>query len=184
MKLASVQGITQVSTSSVEQTERELAELIVKFRGGESAHDPGVALAARDAAELAHENGAGLVAVVSHPQSDPGVLVSMLVHSDLPFGADAATEVRHYLEDSAGPDIREVTESRTERGYPVVIAERILMSDVLRNGPPSGCQLQAVVIDPLSARLAVFTLHSATGRGWLELATVLGELVSSVDFAG
>ena len=77
-----------------------------------------------------------------------------------------------------GPDIREVTESRTERGYPVVLAERILMD----GSPPSGCQLQAVVIDPSGRRMAVFTLHSTTGRGWLELAAVLGQLVSSVDF--
>ena len=49
-------------------------------------------------------------------------------------------------------------------------------------GPSAGCQLQAVVIDPAGKRMAVFTLHSTTGRGWLELAGVLGQLVSSVDF--
>jgi hypothetical protein len=177
VKLASVAGITPVSMRSPADTERELAELIVKTRGGESAHDPGIALAAHDAAQLAHENAAGLVAVVDHPRSDPAVLVGMVVHADLPFGADAVEEVRTFLEASAGADIHEITESRTERGYPVLIAERIVMSD-----PPSGCQLQAVVVAPAGGRLAVFTLHSLTGRGWLELAAVLGELLSSVSF--
>ncbi len=149
MKLAAIPGITPVSTHSVESTERELTKLIIEARGAESVHDPGIAIAARDAAELAHGNGASLVAVVEH----------------------------QYLEDAAGAEIREVTEARTERGYPVVIAERILVSN-----PPSGCQLQAVVLDSSGRRLAVFTLHSMTGRGWLELATLLGRLVSTVDF--
>jgi hypothetical protein len=173
-----------VSLQSVEHTERELTELIIDARGGEAAHDPGIALAARDAAELAHQNGAGLVAVVEHPDADPAVLVGMVVTADAPLGPDAAAELRHYLEDSGGPDIREVTEARTNRGYPVLIAERILISDPLRTGPPTGCQLQAVVLDPNGRSMAVFTLHSITGRGWLELATVLGQLVSTVDFRG
>ncbi|HEU5469719.1 MAG TPA: hypothetical protein VFV67_03630 [Actinophytocola sp.] len=181
MKLAAVKGITPVSTQSVEHTERELARLIIDARGGEAAHDPGVALAARDAAELAHENGAGLVAVVEHPDADPAVLVGMVVAADAPLGPDAADELRHYLEDG-GTDIREVTEARTERGYPVVIAERILVTDPLRTGPPTGCQLQAVVIDPGGRSVAVFTLHSLTGRGWLDLAALLGNLLSTVDF--
>jgi len=179
VKLAAIPGITPVSMRSVDGTAQELTELVVSVRGAESAHDPGVALAARDAAEMAHANGAGLVAVVEHAQADPGILVGMVVTADAPLGPEAATELRAYLEDAGGSDIREVTESRTERGYPVVIAERLLLP-----GPPTaGCQLQAVVVDPAGRRMGVFTLHSTTGRGWLELATVLGQLVSSVDFS-
>ena len=177
MKLAAIPGITPVSTHSVESTERELTKLIIEARGAESVHDPGIAIAARDAAELAHGNGASLVAVVEHPSADPAVLIGMIVTVDVPLGSSAAEELRQYLEDAAGAEIREVTEARTERGYPVVIAERILVSN-----PPSGCQLQAVVLDSSGRRLAVFTLHSMTGRGWLELATLLGRLVSTVDF--
>jgi hypothetical protein len=182
VKLAAVTGITPVSTHSIESTELELTKLIIEARGGESAHDPGIALAARDAAELAHANGASLVAMVEHPNADPAVLVGMIVAVDAPLGAGAADELRRFLEDAGGPDLREVTEARTERGYPVVIAERILVDSPLRTGPPSGCQLQTVVLDPSGRRLAVFTLHSVTGRGWLDLATLLGRLVSTVDF--
>ncbi len=180
MKLAAIPGITPVTMQSVEATADALSELVVSVRGPESAHDPGVALAARDAAEMAHENGAGLVAVVTHAQADPAILVGMVVTADAPLGPDAAEELARYLGDGDDSDIREVTTSQTSRGYPVVIAERLLLS-----GPPTaGAQLQAVVVDPSGRRMAVFTLHSTTGRGWLELATVLGQLVSSVDFAG
>jgi hypothetical protein len=182
VKLAAVKGVRPVSTRSVEDTARELTKLILEARGVDSAHDPGVALAAQDAAEMAHDNGAKLVAVVEHPDADPGVLVGMVVQSDGPLGPDSADELRAYLEDGGGADIREVTEASTERGYPVVIAERILLTDPLRTGPPTGCQLQAVVIEPGGRTLAVFTLHSVTGRGWLELAGVLGALLSTVDF--
>lgn len=182
MRLAAVQGITPVSTRSVESTELELTKLIIQARGERSAHDPGIALAAQEAAELAHRNGASLVAVVEHPNADPAVLVGMIVTLDVPLGADAADELRSFLEQAGGSDIREVTEARTDRGYPVVIAERILVDNPLRSGPPSGCQLQTVVLDPSGRRLAVFTLHSMTGRGWLDLATLLGQLVSTVDF--
>lgn len=178
MRLAAIPGVTPVPVGSVEATERALTDLMIEVRGGDSAHDPGVALAARDAAELAHANGAGLVAVVAHPNADPAVLVGMVVTAGNPLGAGAADELAAYLSESGGADLREVTQSRTERGYPVVLAERLLMT----GSPPSGCQLQAVVIDPSGRRLAVFTLHSTTGRGWLELAAVLGQLVSSVDF--
>lgn len=183
MRLASVPGVTPVPMESVDGTTEALTDLIVGVRGAESAHDPGIALAARDAAELAHGNGAGLVAMVEHTGADPAILVAMVVTADAPLGPDAAAELRHYLEDAGGADIREVTESRTERGYPVVIAERLLVESPATAGPPSGCQLQAVVIDPNGRRMAVFTLHSTTGRGWLELATVLGQLVSTVDFS-
>lgn len=182
MKLAALPGITPVPMQSVDGTTQALTSLIVSVRGAESAHDPGIALAARDAAELAHGNGAGLVAVVGHQHADPAILVGMVVTADVPLDADAAADLRYYLEDAGGADIREVTESKTERGYPVVIAERILVDGPSATAPTAGCQLQAVVIDPTGRRMAVFTLHSTTGRGWLELATVLGQLVSSVDF--
>lgn len=181
MKIAAINGINPVSTQSAEDTERELVKRIVEARGPESAHDPGVALAARDAAELAHDNGADLVAVVEHPNADPGVLIGMLVTADAPFGKDAPAELRRYLEDSASPEIREVTEARTERGYPVIIAERILVDSPLRTGPPTGCQLQAIILDT-NRTLAIFTLHSPTGRGWLDLATLFGRMVATVTF--
>lgn len=178
MKLAAVPGVTPVPMGSVAGTAAALTELVVSVRGPESAHDPGIALAAQDAAEMAHANGAGLVAVVTHADADPAILVGMVVASDVPLGQDAAAELATYL-GAGSADIQEVTTSRTGRGYDVVIAERLLMS-----GPPTaGAQLQAVVLDPAGRRMAVFTLHSTTGRGWLELATVLGQLVSSVDFA-
>jgi len=166
VKLAAVPGLTPVPTQSVEATAAALTELIVKARGPESAHDPGVALAAQDAAELAHENGPGLVAVLTHAAADPAILVANVVTSDVPV----ADLHRHLVDED---DIHEVTTSETTRGYPVVIAERLLMS---------GAQLQTVVVAPAGHHMAVFTLHSPTGRGWLELAAVLGRLVSSVDF--
>jgi hypothetical protein len=169
VKLAAVPGLTPVPTQSVEATADALTALIVSARGPESAHDPGVAQAARDAAELAHENDAGLVAVVTHAEADPAILVGSVVTTDAPV---AAPDLSHHLVDAA--DIHEVTTSQTERGYPVVIAERLLMS---------GAQLQAVVLAPAGRRMAVFTLHSTTGRGWLELAATLGQLVTSVDFS-
>lgn len=183
MRLAAIPGVTPVAMESVDGTTRALTDLIIGVRGSEAAHDPGIALAARDAAELAHGNGAGLVAMVEQQGADPGILVGMVVTADAPLGPDAAAELRYYLEDAGGGDIREVTESRTGRGYPVVIAERLLVDGPSSSAPPSGCQLQAVVIDPSGRKLAVFTLHSTTGRGWLELATVLGQLVSTVDFS-
>lgn len=183
MKLAAIPGITPVPMRSVDATAAALTDLLVSVRGRESAHDPGVALAARDAAELAHDNGAGLVAVVAHADADPAILVGMVVTADSPLDEDAAAELAHHLSDGSvdgtEQDIREVTMSATTRGYPVVIAERILLSAA----PSAGAQLQAVVVEPAGRRMAVFTLHSTTGRGWLELATVLGQLVSSVDFA-
>ncbi len=177
MRLAAISGVTPVPMDSVDRTADALTDLLVGVRGPESAHDPGVAMAARDAAELAHANGAGLVAVVSHQDADPAILTALVVTAPSPLGEDAAAELRQYLTEAGGADLREVTESTTERGYPVVIAERILV-----DGTPAGCQLQAVVIDASGRRMAVFTLHSTTGRGWLELATTLGRLVSSVDF--
>ncbi|PPK64494.1 hypothetical protein V5P93_007056 [Actinokineospora auranticolor] len=178
MKLAGVDGIVPVSLCSVDDTAAELAALMVARRGPESAHDPGVGQAAREAAELAHAEGAGLVAVATHPDADPAVLVAVVSTSDQPHGSTTADALRRHLA-AAGPDILDVTESRTERGHPVVIAERLAAADT---GRAPGCQLQAIVIEPDGRRLAVFTLHSTTGRGWLELAVLLGKLVSSVDF--
>jgi hypothetical protein len=166
VKLAAVPGLTPVPTHSVEATAEALAALMVQARGGEAAHDPGVALAARDAAELAHENGPGLVAVLTHAEADPAIVVGNVVTADVPV-----EDLHRHLVDE--DDIHEVTASETIRGYPVVIAERVLMS---------GAQLQAVVVAPAGRRMAVFTMHSRTGRGWLELAAILGQLVSSVDF--
>ncbi|GLZ38327.1 hypothetical protein [Actinokineospora sp. NBRC 105648] len=178
MKLAAVDGVTPVSLRSPEDTARELVALMVAARGPESAHDPGLGHAARDAAELAHRDGAGLVALLTHPDADPAVLVAAVVVTDT--APASAAELRGHLAES-GPDIQDVTESRTERGHPVVIAERITTADP---GQVPGCRLQAVVIDPDGRRLAVFTLHSPTGRGWLELAGILGRLVASVAFPG
>jgi hypothetical protein len=172
VKLAAVPGVSPVSMQSPEHTTRALLELIVAARGAEAARDPGMALAAGDAAELAHATGAGLVALVEHPNADPGVLVGTVVTSDLPPGPDPAGALARRLDD--GAEVREVTVAGTARGYPVVIAERL---------PQTGAQLQAVVLDPAGRRMAVFTLHSPTGRGWLELSGVLGELVGSVDFS-
>jgi hypothetical protein len=169
VKLAAVPGLTPVPTQSIAATADALTSLIVSARGPEAAHDPGIALAARDAAELAHENGAGLVAVVTHAEADPAILVGSVVTADAPVAAPDLC--RHLVDDG---DIHEVTTSQTERGYPVVIAERLLMA---------GAQLQTVVLAPSGRRMAVFTLHSTTGRGWLELAALLGQLVTSVDFS-
>jgi len=167
-----VPGLTPVPVGPVDRTERALTDLMIGLRGQDAAHDPGIALAARDAAELAAESGAGLVAVLAHADADPGVLVGLVATADNPLG-DTADEELAALLAGGGTDVMDVTRSRTERGYPVVLAERLLLS---------GCQLQAVVVEPSGRRLAVFTLHSATGRGWLELAATLGRLVSSVDF--
>jgi hypothetical protein len=41
-----------------------------------------------------------------------------------------------------------------------------------------------VVFDRASRRIAVFVLHSPTGRGWLELAGVAGQLVTGIEFTG
>jgi len=78
--------------------------------------------------------------------------------------------------------VREVVEGHSPLGYPVVFAERVVTEAQLRAGEPFDCQLQAAVTDPAGGRMAVFTLSSSTGRGWLELSGVFGRLVASVDF--
>ena len=165
MKLGSVPGITSVSLRSLEQTTAELRKLITRLR----KPDPALEAAAVQAAELAHEHAAVLLALVEHPAADPGLLVGGV----LPAPTANAAELRCFLADAAGPGIREVTQAETARGYPVVLTERIL---------PGGAQLQAVVLDRAGARAALFTLHSPSGRGWPDLAAVAGRLVTSVDF--
>ena len=169
MKLGSVPGVTSVSLRSVEQTTTELRKLLARLR----ENDPTLEAAAVQAAELAHEHAAVLVALVEHPAADPGILVGRVVPVDRAVTTENAAELRYFLADAGGPGIREVTQAETARGYPVVITERILLS---------GAQLQAVVLDRAGARAAVFTLHSPSGRGWLELAAVAGRFVTSVDF--
>ncbi|HYS35354.1 MAG TPA: hypothetical protein VEO01_06905 [Pseudonocardiaceae bacterium] len=164
MKVDLVAGITPVSVGSVEQTAHELTELIIACRGA----DPDAAGSARAVAEIAHRSSASLVAVVRHPAADPALLFGVLV------AGNAFPE--------SGSDIREVVEGRSPLGYPVVFAERVVTEAQLRAGEPFDCQLQAVVTDPAGGRLAVFTLSSSTGRGWLELSGVFGRLVASVDF--
>ncbi|WP_245573948.1 hypothetical protein [Amycolatopsis nigrescens] len=159
----------------MERTTAELTELLGRLRGADAARDPGLELAAVEAAELAHQHRAGLVAVAEHVAADPAILVAAVVAVDRPMDLEAAAELRYHLGD--GPDIREVTEARTATGYPVVVAERILVT-----GRSTGAQLQAVVVDPGAPRIAVFTLHSPTGRGWLELSGLVGTLVAGVEF--
>lgn len=167
MKVELVAGITPVSVGSVEQTAHELTELIAACRGA----DPDAAASARAVAEIAHRSSASLVAVVRHPAADPALLLGVLV-------AGSA----NGIVPEAGSDIREVVEGRSPLGYPVVFAERVVTEAQLRAGEPFDCQLQAVVADPAGQRMAVFTLSSSTGRGWLELSGVFGRLVASVDF--
>jgi len=167
---------------TVDETSAELLAVLRRLRGPDAGRDPALPAAALQAAELAHRHGAGLVAVVEHAAADPAILIAGVVPVRQPMDVSAAAELRFFLADAGGPDIREITEATTARGYPVVIAERIMVTDRLRTGPPSGAQLQAVVLDPDRPRIAVFTLHSLTGRGWLELAGVAGQLVAGVDF--
>ncbi|WP_018686570.1 hypothetical protein [Actinokineospora enzanensis] len=175
MRLAAVEGVTPVSLRSVEDTALELGTLMIAARGPEAVHDPGVAQAAQEAAELAHASGAGLLAAVTHPDADPAILTVVLTQATAPNGSTTAAALGQELRTARGPDIHDVTESHTERGYPVVIAERI-------SARAPGCQLQATVIEPDGRRLAIFTLHSTTGRGWLELAAQLGKLIFTIDF--
>jgi hypothetical protein len=174
VKLASVPGITMVSLRSMEDTTTELLAVVRRLRGEDAARDPALEGAAWQAAELAHRHRAGLVAVVEHPMADPAMLVAGVVPVPRPMDPGTAADLRFFLADSGGPDLREVAKAETAMGYPVVIAERIQLA---------GAQLQAVVIDPVNPRIAVFTMHSPTGRGWLELATIAGQLVSTADFS-
>jgi hypothetical protein len=183
VKLATVPGITRVSLRSVADTAAELLAVMSRLRGEVFARDPTLGSAAWQAAERAHRQGAGLVAVVEHPVADPAILVGGVVPVPRPMDQDTAAELGYYLADAGSPGIRDVTKAHTALGYPVVIVERIPVAGPPHTGVPAGAQLQAVVVDPHHPRVAVFTLHSPTGRGWLELATVAGQLVATVDFS-
>jgi hypothetical protein len=174
VKVDLVGGVTPVSLGSVEQTAAELTDLITACRGTE--HDLGAHVSARETAEIAHAATAGLLAVVRCPAADPALLLGVLT-----TGA-ATGGLRDAVAAESGSDVREVVEGRTRTGYPVVLAERVASAERLRAGEPFDCQLQAAVADDERGRLAVFTLSSTTGRGWLALSAVFGRLVSSVDF--
>lgn len=174
MRLTGVPGITTVALSSVRQTTHELLTLLGRLRGPDAARDPGLEVAALQAAELAYQHDAGLLAVVEHEGADPAILVAGLIGVDKPMDADTAAELSYHLADAGGPGIREVTRAQTARGYPVVLAERVQVT---------GAQLQAVVVDPVRPRIVVFTLHSPGGRGWLEVAALAGRFVAGVDLS-
>ncbi|WP_370962346.1 hypothetical protein [Amycolatopsis sp. cg9] len=169
MKLPAVPGITPVNLDSVERTTAELHALMARLRGPDAAHDLGLEAAAVQSAEIAHEQRAGLLALVEHRDADPALLIAGVVPVDVPL--EEAADLQHFVADTT-PGLREVSSARTGRGYPVVIVERIGLS---------GAQLQAVVLDPDRPRAAVFTLHSPGGRGWLEVAGLAGTLVAGVD---
>lgn len=169
MKLPAVPGITPVNLDSVERTTAELHALMARLRGPDAARDLGLETAAVQCAEIAHDQRAGLLALVEHRDADPAVLIAGVVPIDGTL--DDAADLGHFVADTT-PGIREVSHARTGRGYPVVIVERIGLS---------GAQLQAVVLDPDRPRAAVFTLHSPGGRGWLEVAGLAGTLVAGVD---
>ncbi|MBY8848902.1 hypothetical protein [Saccharothrix longispora] len=160
-------GVTPVSLGTPERTADELLAVLHRVKG---TRDPGLEVSATQAAEMAHRRGAGLLAVVEHPDADPALLVAAVVGVDRP--ADPG-ELGLHID---GPSIRDVTRGETATGYPVVIVERVPVT-----GP--GAQLQVVVTDPDHPRVAVFTLHSPTGRGWLDVAGVAGRFVSGVEFS-
>jgi len=168
VKLPAVPGITPVTLDSVERTTAELHALMARLRGPDAARDLGLEAAAVQCAEIAHEQRAGLLALVEHRDADPALLLAGVVPVDNP---GEAAELGYHLADTT-PGIRDVSTAHTGRGYPVVIVERIGLS---------GAQLQAVVLDPDRPRAAVFTLHSPGGRGWLEVAGLAGTLVAGVD---
>lgn len=175
MRLAAVPGITPVSMDSREHTAAELLALLRRIRGRDAARDPALEIAASQTADMAHERAARLVAVVEHRDADPALLVAWLLPVDGRLDPDSAADLRHHLADAGGADIREVTRAQTAAGYPVVIAERIPASLV-------GAQLQVLVFDVDEPRMAVFTVHSTTGRGWLELSALAGRFVAGIRF--
>lgn len=169
MKLPAVPGITPVSLASAERTTAELHAHMARLRGPDAVRDVGLEAAAVQAAEIAHDQHAGLLALVEHFDADPALLVAGVVPLAVPV--EDAADLQHFVADTT-PGLREVSHAQTRRGYPVVIVERIGLS---------GAQLQAVVLDPDRPRAAVFTLHSPGGRGWLEVAGLAGTLVAGVD---
>ena len=177
MRLPASPGITPVAMDSVADTATELLAALRRIKGRDAARDPALEVAATQTAELAHERGAGLVATVEHRDADPALLVAWVVPVDRRVDPDTAADLRHYLADAGGSDIREVVRAQTAAGHPVVIAERIPANLV-------GAQLQVLVFDAEQPRMAVFTLHSPTGRGWLELSGLVGRFVSGMRFGG
>ncbi len=175
MRLTPVRGVIPVPVGSVGTTSAELLSLLQRMRGPDRARDPGLEIAATQAAELALRHDAGVVAVVEHPGADPAVLVAGLVAVQRVLSASAAEELCFHLADAGGPGIKELTSGTTGGGYPAVIVERIPADGV-------GAQLQIVVPDPAHPRIAVFTLHSPSGRGWLELAGIAGRFVNGMRF--
>jgi hypothetical protein len=174
VKIDLVNGVQPVSVDSVEQTARELAELLDACRAPDATPDLGAHVSALEAAQIAHQIGAGLVALVRHPTADPALLLGVLV--------TGTTDSWDGVEATSVSEIREVVHGRTACGHEVTFVERVVSVDQLRAGEPFDCQLQAAVADPQRRRLAVFTLSSPSGRGWLALSTLFGQLVSSVDF--
>ncbi len=175
MKLTAVPGITPVSLASVERTTAELHALLIQLRGPDAERDLGLETAAIQAAERAHEHRAGLLAIVEHRDADPALLLAGSIPVERSLSVEAAAELSWFAADTT-PGIREVSTATTTLGYPVVIVERIAV-----DGP--GAQLQAVVLDPERPRVAVFTLHSPGGRGWLDVAALAGTLVAGVDLS-
>jgi len=175
VRVPAVPGVTSVPLGAVEHTAAELLTVLRRIRGRDAARDPGLEIAATQTAELADQRGAGLVAVVEHAGADPALLVAWVVGVDRRLDPAAAAGLGHHLSDAGGPDIREVTRTETAAGYPVVIVERISLT---------GAQLQVVVADTARPRVAVFTLHSPGGRGWLDVAGVAGRFVTGMRFDG
>jgi hypothetical protein len=184
VRLPAVPGVTPVALGSVEETAGELLAVLRRVKGRDAARDPALEIAATQTAERAHELGAKLVAVVEHAGADPALLVAWLVPGRLPDHSQAAAGLEAVAgantlagHERGAPavdeELREVTRTRTARGYPAVIVERILLA---------GAQLQVAVEDPTRARLAVFTLHSPTGRGWLDVAATAGAFVAGLAF--
>ncbi|MEV0679563.1 hypothetical protein AB0I60_23855 [Actinosynnema sp. NPDC050436] len=157
--------MTPVALGSPERTAAELLAVLRRVKG---TRDPGLEVSATQAAELAHRQDCGLLAVVEHPDADPALLLAGVLPVDRPVDPALGVQLD-------GPAIRDVTKGVTSTGCPVVIVERIPVTG-------TGAQLQVVVTDPAHPRVAVFTLHSPTGRGWLEVAGLAGRFVSGVRF--
>ncbi|XVV01513.1 hypothetical protein ACQPW3_29510 [Actinosynnema sp. CA-248983] len=157
-------GVTPVALGAPDRTAAELLEVLRRIKG---TLDPGLDVSAAQAADLAHRHGAALLAVVEHPQADPAVLMAAVV----PGEQVPDDQVGLGL---AGAAVRDVTKGVTAHGYPVVIVERVPVSG-------AGAQLQVVVS---AGRVAVvFTLHSPTGRGWLDVSGIAGRFVSGIEFS-
>lgn len=182
MRVDLVAGVTPVSLVSVERTSHELTELIDKSRTGDAGCEPTPQRSVWELAEIAHRSKAGLLAVVEHPGADPAIVLAVLVATSRPLDHEDAADLHEYAGEGTGSEFREVIRSRSPRGYPVVIVERTFDPARLGTTAPVECQLQAVVADVKRPRVAVFTLSSPTGRGWLDLSGMFGHLIASVDF--